>query len=514
MRRLLISLALLSAAFPAAEPAAAQDATAYRVEVAGFDVAGVTAYDPDTLLAYAANFLGQTQGAVSPDALAAVVEQLYHEDGYFLAEAQVAPDGRTILVDEGRIGEIVIEGVDAPTYARIRAMAAPLVARSPVRQADFERAVMLADDIENLSVAAEIDYPDPAGPARLRLIATEGAGGVRSIMIDNPARRIGKTVALHYAQDIYSLAVPGDYLTFGLSATGDVDGGESWSLVGSAAYRFPFGDGGGYVEAFLGNVSARRGTDGTLIETDLDGSTAILAYGYPALRSVDRYGYLLGELRLTESESTAAAATFKSRSAVASLSWLHGSAQPSGAFSEYAISLLAGRRLSDLAPGQDDGDESFWFLRAGFGHERPLEALAPDTTLRLELWGQYSPDRLPTTEEFYLGGRIDERGYAFDEADGDSGLSASIEIGRDFWPVSGMARRLRPYGFLDGGVARHNDPGPGETGTVRLLSAGFGIEAELDDGTFINGYGALPLRDGPFTARNDAAMYISVGRSW
>ena len=509
MHRFLISFALLCAA-----PAAAQEATAYRVEVAGFDVAGVTAYDPESLLAYAANYLGQTEGSVSPDSLAAIIERLYQEDGYFLAEAQVGPDGRTILVDEGRIGEVVIEGVDAPTYARIRAMAAPLISRSPVRQADFERAVMLADDIENLSVAAEIDYPDPTGAARLRLIATEGAGGVRTIMLDNPARRFGKAVSLHYAQDIYSLAVPGDYLTFGLSATGDVDGTGGWSVVGGAAYRVPAGDGGGYVEAYLGNVTARRGTDGTLIETELDGATAILAYGYPVLRSVDRYGYLLGELRLSQSESTAAAATFTSRSAIASLSWIHGSAQPSGAFSEYAINLLAGRRLSDLAPGQDEGDASFWLLRAGLGHERPLEGIAPDTTLRLEVWGQYTPDRLPTTEEFLLGGKTDERGYAFDEADGDSGISASIEIGRDFWPASGMARRLRPYGFLDGGVARNNAPGAGETGSVTLLSAGFGIEAELDNGAFINGYAALPLKTGPQTARDDAALYISVGRSW
>ena len=509
MRRLLLSLALLSP-----HPVCAQDVAAYRVELAGYDIAGVTAYDPETLLAYAANYLGQTWGAVSPDALAAVVQTLYREDGYFLAEARVAPDGRTILVEEGRIGSVSIEGVDAPTYARIRAMAAPLVSRSPARQADFERAVMLADDIENLSVAAEIDYPDPTGPGRLRLIASEGAGGVRTLMLDNPARRFGKAASLHFAQDIYSLAIPGDYMTFGVSLTGDLDGTGGWSAVGSAAYRVPAGPGGGYLEAFLGNVAARRGVDGALAETELDGDTAVLAYGYPALRSVDSYGYLLGELRLTRSESTAGGATFGARSATASLSWIHGSAQPSGAFTEYAVSLVTGHRLSDLVPGQDEGDARFWFLRAGLGHERPLEAIAPDTTLRLELWGQISPDRLPTTEEFFLGGKTDERGYAFAEAAGDSGLSASLEIGRDYWPASGIARRLRPYGFLDGGMARNNSPGTGETGTVTLLSAGMGLEAELDGGIFVNSYAAIPLRDGPLTARRDATLYLSVGKSW
>ena len=492
----------------------AQDSVAYRVEVAGYDIAGVTVYEPDALLAFAAQYLGQATGAVSAEALAAVVAQIYREDGYFLAEARVGPDGRTVLVDEGRIGSISIEGVDARTHDRIRAMAAPLVARTPARQKDFERAVMLADDIENLTVAAEIDYPDAEGPARLRLIATEGPGGVRTLMVDAPARRLGKAVTLHYAQDIYSLAVPGDYLTLGLSATKDIDGAAGWGVVGNVAYRVPVGARGGYVEAYLGNSIAQRGADGVLLDTELDGATAIIAYGHPMLRSVDSYGYLLGELRLTRSESTAAGQALEAEAMVASLSYIHGRAHANGSFTELAFSLLAGERLSSLAPGQDEGDERFWFIRAGLGHEMPLTVLAPDTTLRLELWGQYTPDRLPTTEEFYLGSKLDERGYAFAEAIGDSGLSASVEIGRDFWPQEGMARRLRPYGFVDGGVMRNNAPSAAEVGSVTLLSAGLGIEAELDNGLFVNGYAAIPLRDGPRTQNGDGTLYLSVGASW
>lgn len=493
---------------------AAQEAVAYRVEVAGYDIAGVTVYEPDSLLAFAAQYLGQATGAVSAEALAAVVAQIYREDGYFLAEARVGPDGRTVLVDEGRIGSISIEGVDARTHERIRAMAAPLMARTPARQKDFERAVMLADDIENLSVAAEIDYPDPAGAARLRLIATEGPGGVRTLMVDSPARRLGEAVTLHYAQDFYSLAVPGDYLTMGLSATRDLDGAAGWGVVGNVAYRVPVGARGGYVEGYLGNSVAQRGADGTLLDTELDGATVILAYGHPVLRSVDGYGYVLGELRRTRSVSIAAGQSREAEAMVASLSYIHGMAHANGSFTEYAVSLLAGERTSALAPGQDEGDARFWFLRAGLGHEVPIEAVAPDTTLRLELWGQYTPDRLPTTEEFYLGGKLDERGYAFAEALGDSGLSASVEIGRDFWPEEGMARRLRPYGFVDGGVMRNNAPSAVEVGGVTLLSAGVGIEAELENGLFVNGYAAVPLRDGPLTARGDGTVYLSVGASW
>ena len=74
---------------------------------------------------------------------------------------------------------------------------------------------------------------------------------------------------------------------------------------------------------------------------------------------------------------------------------------------------------------------------------RPVTWLGPETSLRAEVWGQYSPDRLPAIEEFHLGGREDERGYVFAEAQGDSGLSATVELGRDLFPASGPAEYLR-----------------------------------------------------------------------
>ena len=81
-----------------------------------------------------------------------------------------------------------------------------------------------------------------------------------------------------------------------------------------------------------------------------------------------------------------------------------------------------------------DGDETFAHLRFAAGYVSPLPALSGDTTVRAELWGQWSNDSLPGVEKFYLGGRFDERGYVFAETEGDSGVSATLEIGHDIYP--------------------------------------------------------------------------------
>ena len=158
---------------------------------------GVTAYDGPTLLAYAAQLSVDRQGSVSPSQIAEVVELIYHEDGYFLAEARLAPDGRTVVVDEGRIDTVQIEGVDAGTYRLMRSYVAPVIGQDAINLKQFERAIMLADDIEAVSVTSQIDYPYANQGARLRVIGTDLPKSFGSITLDNPARAFGEAATLN-----------------------------------------------------------------------------------------------------------------------------------------------------------------------------------------------------------------------------------------------------------------------------------------------------------------------------
>ena len=141
-------------------------------ETSQFNLTGVSEYDPPELLSFAAQTVVLRHGTVTAGDLARAVQAIYREDGYFLAEVFVASDGRTLVVDEGRIGQIVIEGVDERTFRLIRSYMDPLRKNGAVTLDKFERAIMLVEDIEAISARVEIDYPQQSRDARVQNMVT------------------------------------------------------------------------------------------------------------------------------------------------------------------------------------------------------------------------------------------------------------------------------------------------------------------------------------------------------
>lgn len=499
-------LCLVTALSGAASAAFAQQATET------YTLLGVSHYEPAELLTFATLLAQRETGAVTPEALAQVIETIYLEDGYLLAEVFLAADGHTLVVDEGEVGNIVIEGVDEDHFRLVQAYTRPLLGKRGLQQDDLERAIMLVEDIGAITATAEFDYPPGAAHARLRVIAEELDRDYGSLSLDHPSRAFGEAVRLSFSQTYLSHLTAGDLLRFELAATAETDRDDS-SVWGALTYRMPLGGSGLYGEAYFGSVGAYRDARGALQETDIAGRTAILALGYPFIRNVDTYGYGLLDLRRSSSEVDVGAQEFDSEVDVLAASWIYGKALAAGGAYEYAISVAYGEQR-EMAQGIDDGDESFSYLRFGFGYEHPIALLGPDTTIRAELWGQHSSDRLPSVEEFYLGGIDAERGYLFAEAQGDSGYSASLEISRDLFIDSAYLNRLRPFGFVDYGYVRNNDPRAHEIDETTLASVGLGIDAEFSNGFFARSYIAAPLEDGPDTRSGEPAVYLNLTKSW
>lgn len=473
---------------------------------------GVTQFDPAELLAFAAQIEAQQTGSVTAAGLAAVVEQMYREDGYFLATASVRSDGHTIDVDEGTINEVVVEGVDEGEFNLISGYFAKLTGKRAVNQKDLERAVMLSDDIETVTITTQVDYRPGSDTATIWVIGQEEIRSQGWATIDNPARLLGKEVTLSLHQEFHSAFTAGDMLKLDLSATATVKNGDL-GVFGAVHYRFPVGMSGGFGEVFAGNVFAKRSATGTLLATDIRGNSTVLAYGFPAIRSIDSFGYVIGELRQSGTNVDVSGTLYNSDVRTAGLSWIYGKALENGGSFEYALNVAAGRRTS-AAVGFDDGDQSFSYLRFGFGGQFPLGNPESNTSVRAEFWGQYSPDRLPKSEEFILGGREDERGYAFSEASGDTGISATLAVSRDLYPDSGWVQHYRPFAFLDVGHVKNNNPGTTEVASATLASVGVGVNADFSNGFSSRVHLAVPLRDGPRTRKGSSALYLSLTRSW
>jgi hemolysin activation/secretion protein len=102
------------------------------------------------------------------------------------------------------------------------------------------------------------------------------------------------------------------------------------------------------------------------------------------------------------------------------------------------------------------------------------------------LGGQYTPDVLPSSEEFYLGGNRIAQGYYSGEVTGDKALYASAEVQLNT-PVdfTAFGRQINLgsqfYGFYDYGENWQNDKLlAGEThNNYRLASAGIGARFRL-----------------------------------
>ncbi len=507
---LIFSLPMLTAV-EYATPLNAQgsDSTATGI---GYELHGVTVYDSSEILGFAAHVVADRTGSVTAGGIAQTVEAMYREDGYFLAEATVASDGRTIVVNEGEIGSVSIEGVDEQTFRLIRAYFSPVVGRKAVNMREFERAIMLVEDIEAVSATAEVEYLPGETVANVRVLATPEDRNSGWITLDHPSREFGDAAVLTFNQEFLSALTTGDLLRFYISATESFDGSDG-TLYGAVNYRMPLGGKGTFGEIYLGNVAAYRDASGTLLETDIEGNTAILALGHPVLRDVERYGYALLELRQSGSSDDVGGTTFESDVNVVGASWIYGRALSGGGALEYAANLSAGTRTTD-ANGFDDGDEDFWHFRGGVGYQKPVNWFGENSTIRAELWGQYSNDRLPSIEEFYLGGIDAERGFVFAEAQGDSGVSASVELGRDFFPNHQMLRRIRPFGFFDAGYITNNNPSASELDNETLASVGLGVDAEFGNGFYALSYVAVPTTSGPSTSSGDPAFYLSITKTW
>ena len=483
-------------------------------QAASFELQGAGAYNAEEILSFAAQVELQRTGGVTAEGIARTIETIYREDGYFLAEARVASDGRTIILDEGQIGSLSIEGVDQHTAALIRGYFEPVIGKLGVTLAEFERAVMLTEDIQSIAASAEIDYPNGQDTAHVRVVAEQQDRSSGYVTLDNPAREFGDAATLTFSQEFVSLLTPGDLFRFELSGTAAFDGDEN-DLFASVAYRAPVGTLGTYGELYLGNVVGDRDATGSLRQTDLEGNTAILAIGHPFVRNVDTYGYGLFEVRRSSSDNEVddVSADFDSTVNVFAGSWIYGRALQNGGAFEYATNIAIGTRTSD-ADDFDDGDKDFWHLRAGVGYQQPVSWFGEHSAFTVQLWGQYTDDRLPSIEEFYLGGIDQQRGFAFAEVQADKGVSSSFEAGRDFFPAAQNVRRFRPFGFVDVGYVENNDPSDFEVDDDFFSSVGLGVDLEFEQRLFARAYVAVPTSSGPDTDSGDSAVYFAISKSW
>lgn len=158
-----------------------------RFVLTGLTIDGVSAYHQGDLAPLYANALATEIGVSDLAGVAQALTDQYRRDGYFLARAatprQVGAEGHArLVVYEGYVGEVAFEGDAVPA---VGALLSDIVDIRPLKLADLDRRLALANDLPGIKVSARLE-PDFDDPARHRLVVTTQLRRVEGqVYVDN-----------------------------------------------------------------------------------------------------------------------------------------------------------------------------------------------------------------------------------------------------------------------------------------------------------------------------------------
>ena len=95
------------------------------------------------------------------------------------------------------------------------------------------------------------------------------------------------------------------------------------------------------------------------------------------------------------------------------------------------MGVTVGGGHTDSFHSEDSGD--FGYLQGSFGTIQPLTAVAPQTELRVELFGQLGTNKTPSSKLIGLGSEQFLRGYENGAFVGETGARGSVEVAHSFY---------------------------------------------------------------------------------
>ncbi|MES2682500.1 MAG: ShlB/FhaC/HecB family hemolysin secretion/activation protein [Pseudomonadota bacterium] len=491
---------LVSPATEAAPRASAAPATvAKTITVERFEFAGNTLFSSDDLNTAVAAYVQRPITLVELYEAADKVTELYVKQGYTLASAivpaQKVNEGTVRLeVIEGRIGTVRYEGL-----RRYKTEGLNYFLDTPsgrIYRADgFENKLRLVDGLPGLEVRARLQPGEAYGSsdivvqARERLV--EGVaffdnggsenigifrGGVQ-LTLNNPTRT-GDQLSLT------ALRSEGGLLKYG-----------------SAAYSLPTGIGASrinlsYAHAEFDIAGVFAGVGGT--NRTVRGELFV-----PYLNTVSDQLNLIAAVNDTRADTTFGGISFNPNQ----ITVLELGGNYTHTFANRGATQVA-LLVSSNFTGYDATDTASQPLKLDID----VQQLTPLPWYQLQLLTRtqfvYSPEPLPDTQKFSIGGPGTVRGYAPSEARGDWGYLAQITLRRSYLLGPVLAT---PRIFYDAGITRQHrlDRFPLGSAPQELSLASYGLGGDLGYQSFNFKFDyAVPTTDVPVSdGKEDGRFY-------
>lgn len=474
-----------------------------RIRVARLRITGVTLFPEPELHALVADAEGKELSLGELRGLAERVTRYYRGRGYLLARAylpaQDVVNGEVQLaVLEGRLGEVRVDnaaGIGGAALAPLDQLRSGGAARSGT----IERNLLLLSDLPGVEVKSILKAGTTVGASDLLVEVA-------------PARRITGSVDF----DTFGNSYSGRYrlggtvnfnnpLRLGDQATLRALVSDERMRYLRGSYQLPVNSLGSRIGVAVFEMRYRLGKDLAALQAEGEARTASLYAMHPFVRS--RTFNLNAQAqydRLRLKDSVKAAATeIDKRLDIGSLGitsdfqdGLAGVNQISVAYTAGDLELDPVSRAIDAATARAGGS----FSRSNLTWMR-LQRLSDRGSLYLSATAQFASKNLDSSQKLALGGAYAVRAYPQNEAPGDEGYVASVEIRHDLSvPLAGV---WQASAFIDTGRVRFNKKTWTAGANKRTLSgAGVGLSAALPRNWYLKA--TLAWRLGSQRAVSDA----------
>ncbi len=407
------------------------------------------------------------------------VEAYYRSYGFlvraYLPEQEIRHGTVRIVVIESRLGDMIVEkrGKRADAELVKKMVGRSLKAGAPIPYFQLERGLLLANDLPGLQATGILEPGKRTGETDLRISVEDRPLVDGEVAANNDGFR-----ATGGFQGAAGMNVNfGDGSRLGLNALGSE--GLRYAAVD---YARPLGSDGW---RFLLNASGLYYELGREFEAlDARGSAGSFGAGvrYPLIRSEKTNLYFDGDAvyRLYKDESLGIVFRRKNVEALTlgmCADWGNGSGSGRTQSCLAAVGGNLDLRGDDLAADQAGPQAADAFFKVR-GHAVRWQGLGRGFSLTTRLSGQWAGKNLDSSEKFALGGPYGVRAYPVNEAAGDTGLVATLELGEAFGNGLGAA-----VFFDHGEVWRAREPWPeaAQPNHYGLSGAGFEINFLYSD---------------------------------
>ena len=531
------ALALAAAvAWPllAASPGAQAQATATeQVQVRSFQVQGNTLLDAAAVQAALAPHTGARTLADLQKA-AQAVQALYVQAGWaavvvYLPPQPVADGVVTLNVVEGKVGQVLVQGNQRLSAARVRAALPSLVQGATPRVRRIDAELQIANENPGRSMAVLLGPGAAPGEVQATVKVDEQPVHRFSASLDNSGNSRTGELRLGLGWQHADLTGHDDALSVNLQTSPTEP---SMVRVASLGYRWPLPGLRAAVDLFAAYSNVDGGTQ-TIAAGDLSFAGAGRILGARTVWYLPRLGEF--DQRLTTGLESRA---YLNDCSVAGL--------PAGACGAAGESVSV-QPLSLEWAAQQGGSTPMLFtvgvthnlaLGGKHGDQADFDAVRPGAPRRYTVWRggaqgsmpvledarvaarlslQHSGDALVSGEQFGLGGALSVRGYEERELSGDSGWQLSVELlsprlGADWLPASADLRLLA---FADAGEVHNQDGLACRAGSATCRASSVGVGLRLGWGPVqLRADVARAMQNAITTERGDWRAHVAISASF